>query len=210
MNVFEAVKSTVTIRQAAERYGITVRRNGMALCPFHDDKNPSMKVDHRFHCFACQVDGDVIDFVSRLYGLNSKEAAKKLAVDFGIQYDRDCRTFAKKSRLVTHFIEDQQRRREIQRVFRAYADYRQLLEHWKTAFAPRSPDEEWHPLFTEALSKLSYVEYLLDTMLYGTMEEQAEIAAEHGKEATAIERRISEFSKNNTEYGNEFGCDNAA
>lgn len=82
-NVFETVKQSVTTRQAAEFYGIPVRRNGMACCPFHDDRHPSMKVDRRFHCFACQGDGDVIDFTSRLFGLGSKEAALKLAEDFG-------------------------------------------------------------------------------------------------------------------------------
>ena len=74
-NVFEAVKQSVTTRQAALVYGISVGRNGMACCPFHDDRHPSMKVDRRFHCFACQADGDVIDFTSRLFGLSSKEAA---------------------------------------------------------------------------------------------------------------------------------------
>ena len=68
MNIFEAVKQSVTTRQAAEYYGIRVNRNGMAVCPFLRDKNPSMKVDKRFHCFACQADGDAVDFVSRLPG----------------------------------------------------------------------------------------------------------------------------------------------
>ena len=35
----------VTTRQAAEHYGIRVNRNGMACCPFHNDKTPSMKLD---------------------------------------------------------------------------------------------------------------------------------------------------------------------
>ena len=48
-NVFEAVKESVTTRQAAEIYGVPVGRNGMACCPFHDDKHPSMKVDRRFY-----------------------------------------------------------------------------------------------------------------------------------------------------------------
>ena len=87
-NVFEAVKQSVTTRQAALVYGISVGRNGMACCPFHDDRHPSMKVDRRFHCFACQADGDVIDFTSRLFGLSSKEAALKLAEDFSISFDR--------------------------------------------------------------------------------------------------------------------------
>ena len=41
MNVFEAVKRNVTTRQAAEMYGIHVNRNGMAVCPFHNDKTPA-------------------------------------------------------------------------------------------------------------------------------------------------------------------------
>lgn len=61
MNVFEAVKQNLTTRQAAEMYGIKVNRNGMAVCPFHNDRNPSMKLDKRFHCFACQADGDTVD-----------------------------------------------------------------------------------------------------------------------------------------------------
>lgn len=88
MNVFEAVKQNLTTQQAAEMYGIRVSRHDMAVCPFHNDKNPSMKVDRRFHCFACQADGDVIDFTSRLFGLSSKEAALKLAEDFSISFDR--------------------------------------------------------------------------------------------------------------------------
>ena len=84
MNVFEAVKQSVTTRQAAERYGIKVNRNGMCACPFHNDKNPSMKVDRRFYCFGCGATGDVIDFVSRLHGIGSREAALMLAQDFSI------------------------------------------------------------------------------------------------------------------------------
>ena len=51
MNVFEAVKQSVTTRQAAEHYGIKVNRNGMRVCPFYNDKNPSMKVDRRFYFY---------------------------------------------------------------------------------------------------------------------------------------------------------------
>ena len=86
-NVFEAVKQSVSTREAAAFYGIEVKRNGMACCPFHDDKNPSMKVDQRFHCFGCGADGDVIDFTAKLFDLSPKEAAEKMAQDFGLIYD---------------------------------------------------------------------------------------------------------------------------
>ena len=87
MNLYSAVKNSITTRQAAEFYGLTVNRNGMCKCPFHKDKNPSMKVDKRFHCFGCQADGDVIEFTSRLFGFSRKAAAMKLASDFGIRYN---------------------------------------------------------------------------------------------------------------------------
>ena len=84
MKLFEAVKEAVTARSAAEYYGIKVGRNGMAVCPFHPDKNPSMKLDKRYHCFACQADGDVIDFVAKYFNLSVKESAEKLAEDFSV------------------------------------------------------------------------------------------------------------------------------
>lgn len=68
MNVFEAVKQSVTTRQAASFYGIRVGRNGMVCCPFHNDRTPSMKVDSRFYCFGCGASGDVIDFAALLHG----------------------------------------------------------------------------------------------------------------------------------------------
>ena len=35
-----------------------------------------MKVDKRFHCFGCGADGDVIDSVAKLYGVDAKNAAE--------------------------------------------------------------------------------------------------------------------------------------
>jgi len=100
MNVFQAVKENVTARQAAEQYGFEVKHGGMMCCPFHDDKNPSMKVDKRFHCFGCGEDGDAIDFVGKLFSLKPKEAAEKLANDFGISLEspRPCGVWADTSK----------------------------------------------------------------------------------------------------------------
>ena len=83
--LFTQVKSQVTTRQAAERYGVQVNHSGMACCPFHDDRHPSMKIDERFYCFGCHTTGDVIDFTARLFSLPLYDATKKLANDFNIQ-----------------------------------------------------------------------------------------------------------------------------
>jgi hypothetical protein len=192
MNVFEAVKENVTTRQAAELYGIKVNRNGMAVCPFHNDKNPSMKVDRRFHCFGCQADGDVIDFAGLLYGISSKEAAQKLAADFGIVCDGKRRALPMK--IKKKMPEELRFQKAIQKCFRVFTEYLHLLKRWANEFAPKSPDEEWHPLFVEALQRKSYVEYLLDTLLLGTIEDKAALIVEHGKEVKELERRITIFT----------------
>ena len=90
MNVFKAVKQNVTPMDAAKFYGLKVNRQGMCVCPFHNDKNPSMKIDARigggFYCFGCQESGDVIDLIAKLHGVSKYEAAKNLAQVFNIPY----------------------------------------------------------------------------------------------------------------------------
>ncbi len=87
MNIFSQVKEHLTARQAAGYYGLKVRRNGTACCPFHDDKHPSMKIDKNYHCFACGIGGDAIDYVSRMFGLSQYDAALKLIEDFSLPVD---------------------------------------------------------------------------------------------------------------------------
>ena len=194
MNVFEAVKQSVTTRQAAEHYGILVGRNGMCVCPFHDDKNPSMKVDRRFHCFGCQADGDVIDFVSRLENVSPREAALMLAQDFSIPYeDREPPGRSRRPQPRQESPEQQFKRME-RYCFRVLSDYHNLLRRWKRDYAPKTPEEEWHPLFVEALQKQSHVEYLLDVLLFGDTEEIASLITEHGKDVIQLEQRMAELA----------------
>ena len=126
-NVFEAVKQAVPTRQAAEFYGVQVGRNGMACCPFHEDKHPSMKVDRRFHCFGCQADGDVIDFTARLFGLNKKEAALKLAEDFSVSFDAKGHDPPRRRPVKRKISEELRYRQAEQKCFRVLCDYLHLL-----------------------------------------------------------------------------------
>ena len=192
-NVFEAVKQSVSTREAAEFYGIKVSRTGMACCPFHDDKNPSMKVDQRFHCFGCGEDGDVIDFTAKLFDLSPKEAAEKLAQDFGLIYDSQA---PPRRRYVRQKTEAQQFREDRQRCYRVLSDYYHLLKKWGIDHSPRTPEEEPHPRFVEAIQKKTYVEYLLDLFLYESEEEQKAWIAEHTAEITHLERRLKIMAEN--------------
>ena len=192
-NVFEAVKQSVSTREAAEFYGIKVKRNGMACCPFHDDKNPSMKVDQRFHCFGCGADGDVIDFTAKLFDLSPKEAAEKLAQDFGLIYDSQA---PPRRKYVRQKTEAQKFREDRQRCYRVLSDYYYLLKKWEADNSPRTPEEEPHPRFVEAIQKKTYVEYLLDLFLYESEEEQKAWIAEHTAEITHLERRLKIMAEN--------------
>ena len=187
-SVFEVVKQSVTVREAAELYGIAVGRSGMACCPFHDDRHPSMKVDARFHCFGCGADGDVIDFTARLYDLSPKEAAEKLAQDFGLSYDNKA---PPRRSYVRQKSEAQVRKEKREHGWRVLTDYYHLLRKWEADYSPRMPDEDPHPRFLEAIQKKDYMGYLLDTFLDSSTEEQDQWIAEHTAEISAIEGRVN-------------------
>ena len=149
MNLFETVKSAVTVKQAAEYYGCKVNRGDMICCPFHDDRHPSMKLNRDyFYCFGCGATGDVIDFVSQLRGIGSKEAAILLAQDFAIPYEDS----AGKTNRPRQQNTDEQNYQHMERYCsRVLLDYYQLLCRWKEDYAPQTPENGYHPRFVEAL-----------------------------------------------------------
>ncbi len=194
MNVFETVKESVTTEQAARYYGFKVNRNGMIRCPFHDDWYPSMKVDQRFHCFGCQADGDVIDFVARLFGLPVREAAEKLAEDFHVSYNQN-EKYKPPISIQRKLSAKQRFKQTVEEDFCVYADYYHLLKQWQQEYAPKPEDKDWHPLFVESLQKQSYVEFILDTLLYGTIEDQAALTKDKKAEVKELKRRMEEMNE---------------
>ena len=188
-NVFEMVKQFVTVREAAERYGIKVKRGGMACCPFHDDKNPSMKLNEEyFYCFGCGATGDVIDLTARLYNLSPKEAAEKLAQDFGLIYDSQApprRNYVRQKTEAQKFQENRDH------AFRVLADYFHLLRKWEAGYTPKTPEEPMHPRFLEAVQQKDYIGYLLDSFLEDSPEEQKLWIAEHQSTIANLERRVN-------------------
>ena len=188
-NVFETVKQSITIREAAERYGIEVKRGGMACCPFHDDKNPSMKLNKDyFYCFGCGATGDVIGQTARLYNLSPKEAAEKLAQDFGLIYDSQA---PPRRNYVRQKTEAQKFKVSRDHAFRILADYFHLLRKWETNYTPKTPVESMHPRFLEAVQQKDYIGYLLDSFLEDSPEEQKLWIAEHQSTIANLERRVN-------------------
>ena len=187
------IKQSVTTRQAAESYGIHVDSHGMAVCPFHDDRRPSMKVDETFYCFGCGATGDVITFTSRLFGITPASAARKLAMDFGISLDEKSEyPVLPKSRAQ---LESEAWVHEALVTLRRY---NQLLFEWKF-LAPANPGEDFHFLFVEALQNSIRVKYLLCTLAFGTEEEKRDIYLNCREEVKKIHERIQIFDASSSE-----------
>ena len=85
MGLFDSVRTAVTARQAAERYGLQFDRSGRrARCIWHSpDRHPSLSFkDGYCHCFSCGGGGSSIDLTAKLFGLSALDAARKLNEDF--------------------------------------------------------------------------------------------------------------------------------
>ena len=171
MNIFEAVKAAVPVRQAAEHYGLKINRNGMACCPFHNDRHPSLKLNEDyFYCFGCGATGDVVDFTARLLGLSAYESAQRLAADFGL--DRPPSVVAQVKKYHPRVKQDE--------LFcmNVLSGYLHLLKDWKERYAPEVPEDKPDERFVEACHKLDYTEYLNDLLLMSDQEERTDVVKE--------------------------------
>ena len=129
-------------------------------CPFHGDKHPSMKVDSRFHCFACQADGDVIDFVGRLFQLSPYKAVEKLKNDFGMALaDGKVRLAPRRPPTVRQQL----------------LDYYRCLQRWRIRYAPQSPTKKHHPCFVEDIKNPVFPEPQPEYALWADPEGENEL-----------------------------------
>jgi len=81
----ERLKREISVERLAEARGIKLTRSGkelIGLCPFHDDRNPSLNIDpvkNVWHCKgACGEGGDVIEWVMRAEGVSFRHAVELL------------------------------------------------------------------------------------------------------------------------------------
>ena len=180
MTIYGTIKAAISVKQAAEHYGLKVNRNGMACCPFHNDRHPSLKLNEDyFFCFGCGAKGDVIDFVTKLFDLSNYEAAQKLAADFGLDPKPPTAAALPKPKhpYIRQFREDEML------CFRALTDYLHLLEDWKVRYAPKTPDDDLDDRFVEACQMIDYIEYLADILTVGDLEERVAVVDELMKES---------------------------
>ena len=187
MSLFEIVKYGVSCREAAERYGVEVNRCGMALCPFHNDRHPSLYVaDDHYHCFACGEHGDVIDFAAKLFGLPPDKPPSAAALS------------AKRIR-----TEAQQLRENERLCFSVLSDYARVLRKWKVQYAPQSPAEAPDKRFVEACHKLDQTEYYLDILCAGDSYERTEVIQQQMADGKLgrLRQRLEKIHKEELEDG---------
>ena len=161
---FETIHAAVPAIQAAKDYGLDVGRHGMARCPFHDDHSPSLKLDERFYCFGCGASGDAIDFTAKYFGIRIQSAAEKLCRDYGLSSGDPLQIQSRPN--IRKFREDELL------CIQTLSTYRKRLEDWKERYAPQSDFDIWDLRFCEALKALSTVDYLLDCLTIGTLEQR--------------------------------------
>ena len=157
-NMYESIKAAVTARKAAESFGLTVNRSGMAACPFHEDHTPSLKLDQRYYCFGCGATGDVIDFTSQLLNVSNSNAAQILAEKFDIQPESQTVITPKIKPAVPLCTLEQ-------RCLFALVQYEKLLRFWKKRYAPQTPEESFHDRFVDGCQWESFIAHLIDEMM---------------------------------------------
>lgn len=163
-----------------------------------------MKVDKGFCCFACGAKGDVIIFVADFFHLAPLEAAKKLTEDFQIPIltdkSKQWNISKKKEKPKRTLYQIEQKFEEWEREsIRILSDYLHLLEEWKVIHAPKTPEEEWKAEFIEACQQTEKINYYLDLLVFGELQDRIEFLLDSGKDVKRIEERMEEYRRNNKE-----------
>jgi len=89
-DLFWRCREAVPAVEAARFYGLDVKSNNTACCPFHADDKPSLSFSKGyFRCFGCGAHGDSVNYVSLLFGLKPIDAVRRLDRDFGLNLPID-------------------------------------------------------------------------------------------------------------------------
>lgn len=193
MTKFETIKELVTVRQAAEHYGLNVTRSNMCRCPFHSDHTPSMKIyDKNYHCFGCGAHGDVIDLTAHIFGTSQLEAAKRLNEDFCLRLDMDKPVSKREISIIRNRRKEAEDYAEWERnAWISLSEYYKLLCQWREEYAPASETDTPDERFIESLKNRDYIEYLCSIFISGSKEERTALR----EEVNNIERRMYEYRR---------------
>lgn len=171
----EQIKHRVTMREAIALYAPNpAPQHNRIPCPVHGGTNYNLHFsDKLYYCHVCHDGGDVIAFVQHTFGISFMDAVRKLNVDFGLLLPLDRKPTLREQR------DAEQKQREIEAIRKqteaektAYnALYNSLwdeyarLDKQRREHAPSEPDEDFNPLYVEAVTRISFICYQIDTLL---------------------------------------------
>ena len=190
-NVFEDIRNMVAMSDVAKFYGLQISHSGMACCPFHDDKTPSMKIyKDNFYCFGCGSTGDCTGFVAKLFNISQMEAARKLSYDFGL------RLFTQEIAVPVQIVLSPEREYQqwLQNSRLSVSKYLNLLQEWRVKYMPNNSLENIHPHFEESLLQTGYTEYIDEILVYGTEKEKHELFDKNKAEILLIQKRLEKLA----------------
>lgn len=137
-------------------------------CPIHNGDGLNLYfTDKLYYCYVCGDGGDVIRFVQHVCGLSFKDALDRINTDFGLALPIHRRPTLREQRdaqkrhdvLMAEREREDAEKRAYDDLYNALWDEYARLDRNRMEHAPESPDEELHPLYIEALSKIEYQLY---------------------------------------------------
>lgn len=83
MSIIDKIKSEIDLKQYLETNEGHVFKEGMTICPFHEDHNPSMSVNFKdgswlWYCHSCETGGDIFSYLERRHGKSIPEIIQEL------------------------------------------------------------------------------------------------------------------------------------
>lgn len=198
MNVYQEIKERLKLWDIVRFYGVSVNRNNMANCPFHEDDKPSMKIyDKGFCCYGCQEKGDTLKFVQKLFNLSLPEAAARINQDFSLGLDTG-KTFVTideyKDRKLLQ-AEHAAFEAKFNEVSIAFASYFRYLNEWRRTYAPRNPGDNLHMLFVESLQKTEIVSFICDCFINMDEKDRKIIMDDYASFIAEVRIRVKELNQ---------------
>ena len=172
----EGIKSQVNLIEYADRFGISCNSKGMAKCPWHPDKTPSLKIsihDGRWtwRCFACDIGGSIVDLLMKSEKISEKAAIKKLLNEYGDKGGIRKGSTPEIER--THIYRNQEGKEVLRKV-----KYKKNEKGLTWTFQHRGKDGSWQP----RTGKQELLPYRLDTF----QGQEAAIICEGEKDADRV------------------------
>lgn len=154
----EEIKSTYSMREIVERYGLNPNRAGFIRCPFHKgDHDASMKIyQDSYHCFGCGANGDIFTFIQQMDNCDFKTAFYSL----GGTYEKP--TFQSKLSVYRLKKQEEQRKKEEIKLKRKKELNNMLIDIYRDWMKKSEPFSDVWCDCSNALTKQLYIHEVLN------------------------------------------------